>query len=374
MKILLVVPEFPPNYIGWGWVVFENLAKNYQRLWHEVLVISGDYTKKNIFQKIKIIEEKGMKIVRIPEIFTPVSMLNTVMPYPFWYNFSLLKIIKNFSPDFVHLHWYGLFMPAQIAKILKKLKINYTFTIHWAPVSPEKMWSKIISLAYNFYHKFYGFPMLENAKNLTAVSSFARDFDIFKNYKEKIQVIWNGINPEDYQKVDYNIYEKYFKKRENTKIILSVWRIEWIKWFDKIIDLLPKIIEKWYDVKYVILWRDNGEKEKLEQKAKELGVFEKIFFIWFVEWNDKNSFFQNAQVVAIPSESESYWLVGLEARFFQKNIITTFAGWLKDVLWDYKKAFTLEEWEKSFEEIIFDDAKISDFYYDEICKKYLLLK
>ena len=49
MRILLGVPEFPPHHIGWWGVVFESLAKEYQKLWHDVLVISGDYTKNNIF-------------------------------------------------------------------------------------------------------------------------------------------------------------------------------------------------------------------------------------------------------------------------------------------------------------------------------------
>lgn len=100
-------------------------------------------------------------------------------------------------------------MPAQVARILKNLHKEYIFTIHGAPVSPDKMGNKIISSAYNFYHKYYGFPLLNNAKRLTAVSEFAKNFEIFSPWKEKIEVIGNGINPEDYENIsEENLFEK----------------------------------------------------------------------------------------------------------------------------------------------------------------------
>lgn len=373
MKILLIVPEFPPHHIGGGGVVFESLAKNYQKMWHDVLVIAGDYTKKNIFQKLEITDENGVKIVRIPELFTPISVLNSVMPYPFWYNFFVKKIIRDFSPDFVHLHGYGLFMPAQMAKILKKMQIPYTFTIHGAPTSPDKMGNIIIKMAYNFYHKFYGFPLLNGAKNLTAVSEFAKNFAIFEKYREKITVIGNGIVVEDYEKISpKNPYEAYFQKNEKTRIILSVGRLEWWKGFDRIIEILPKMKKAGYDVKYVILWRDNGEKEKWENLAKTLGVAENIFFVGFVIGDEKNAFFENADVIAVPSiEGETFWIVALEARFFQKNVLTTFFGGLKEALSGYKNAYALDEWEKALTEGFSGDAGISEFYYEKICQKYL---
>ncbi len=374
MKILLVVPEFPPNYVWWWGVVFENLAKTYKKLWNEVLVITGDYVKKNIFQKLKIQKENNINILRIPEIFTPISLLNTVMPYPFWYNFSIKKIIKDYNPDFIHIHGYGLFMPAQVANLCKQLHKNYIFTIHWAPVSPEKMKNKIISTAYNFYHKFYGFPMLEQASKITAVSGFARDFSIFKKYKDKIKVIWNGINPEEYENYEDGYFkQKWIRLNADTKIILSVGRIEWIKWFDKIIKLLPQMIEKWYNIKYCIAGKDNWEKLNLQKLAEKLWVSDRLVFLWFVSWKEKNSMFADADIVAISSESESYGLVWLEARLFNKPIITTFVWGLKDALEWYKSAYTLNSWNKGFENKNVENKNIEEFYYENIWKQYLLL-
>lgn len=373
MKILLIVPEFPPHHTWWGGVVFESLAKTYTKLWNEVLVISWDYTENNIFKKLKQKKEKSVDIIRIPELYTPISLLNTVMPIPFWYNKKLKKIVKEFNPKFVHIHGYGLFMPAQLSKICRKLKILYTFTIHWAPVSPEKMKNPIISFAYNFYHRFYGFPMLDWANRLTAVSSYARDFEIFKNYKDKIEIIWNGINSEEYKKPDFDIFsEKKIRKDENTKIILSLWRIEWWKGFQKIIELLPEMEDKWYKVKYCIWGRDNWYRSKLYTLSKKLGVDDNIVYLDFLSWDNKLSALYNCDVFAVPSiEWETFGISALEWRFVWKPIITSFIWWLKDALDWYDNAYKIEDWEKAFFKKSISDEKINNFFYEEIAKNYI---
>jgi len=373
MNILLIVPEFPPHHIWWGGFVFESLAREYQKLWHSVLVISWDHTIRNIFKKIGVSEENNIDILRIPEFFSPLSLLNTVLPYPFWYNSKIKNIIKEFSPDFTHIHWYGLFMPAQAAKICYHLSLPYTFTIHGAPVSPEKMQNKLISFWYNFYHKYYGFPTLKNASRLTAVSWFARDFDIFQDYKKDIEIVWNWLALSDYKKPEYDIFTQlHIRSSKNTKIIFSLGRIEWIKWFEKIIKLIPEMISKtWQDIQYVIAGRDNWEKNNLIQLTKELNIQDKVHFIWFIDGRDKMSALFSSDIIAIPSESESYGLVWLEARVAKKPILTTFAWWLKDALKWYDWAFTLQDYQKAIQYVSNKEWSLDEFTWETISNKYL---
>ena len=377
MNILLIVPEFPPHNVWWGGFVFESLAHSYKNLWHNVLVITWDHTIHNIFRRLQVVSENTIDVLRIPEFYSPISLLNTVLPYPAWYNPRIKKVIKQFSPKFIHIHGYGLFMPAQVSKICVNLWYDYTFTIHGAPISPEKMKNKIISISYNFYHKYYGFPTLRNAKKQTAVSSFARDFEIFSKYKDTISIIWNWLRSSDYIKPDYDIFsKKNIRTSEKTKIIFSLWRIEWIKGFDKIIQLLPKMREELgLDIVYVIAWRDNWEKQKLLDLAKSLDIENHVHFIWFLEWNDKLSGLYSSDIIAIPSESESYWLVWLEARIVKKPIITTFAGWLKDALAWYKHAYELTDYKKALSTTISDEevenSMMKSYEWDSIAKEYL---
>lgn len=373
MKILLITPEFPPHHTGGGWVVFENLAKTYKKLWHDVLVISGDHTIKNIFTSIISQQESWIDIVRIPEIYTPTSLLNTVMPIPIWYQWKLARIIREFAPDFTHIHGYGLFMPAQLARICRDLDIAYTFTIHGAPVSPAKMWNFIISLAYRFYHRYYGFPMLDGANRLTAVSSFARDFDIFTKWKSKIEIIGNGIDPDEYSDPGYDIYkQRWIRKGKNTKIILSLGRIEWIKWFEKIIEKIPEMVKAGYDIRYVIAWRDNGYQKQLEEIAKSLWAMERIFFLGYIDGLDKMSALFHCETIAIPSITETFSIVALEARLLNKPAITTFSGWLVTAFAWYDRVYSLEEWKKSFLESSSGSDNIDVYSWDSIANGYLL--
>jgi len=375
MRILLGVPEFPPHHIGWWGVVFESLAKEYQKLWHDVLVISGDYTKNNIFSLLVEKKENGINIIRVPEFWTPIKVLNTVMPYPCRYNRRIKNIIENFNPDFVHIHWYGLFMPAQLANVVYGLWYKYVLTLHWAPVTPEKIKNILISWWYGFYNKFYGDDLLNNATSITAVSHYAKNFWVFEKYKNSIHVIWNGIIPEDYSsRAQIGVLQKYrIKKNKNSKIILSLWRLERRKGFQEIIKKLPAM-EKSYDVRYVIGGRDNGYKNELLKLAQKLWVEKRLYFIDFVSGEEKNSLIEESDIFAVPSISgETFWISALEARYFKKPILTTFFWWLKDALKNYEHAYCIDEREKAFKPQIIQDEKIDEFFYKSIVKQYLSL-
>jgi glycogen synthase len=82
MKILLAVPEYPPYHIGGGGEVYKNLAENYSKLGHDVVVIYGYYPSKSWFFNIKVYEKNNIKFYQIPEIPHPKNypFLRTVMP------------------------------------------------------------------------------------------------------------------------------------------------------------------------------------------------------------------------------------------------------------------------------------------------------
>lgn len=80
MRILLGVPEFPPHHIGWWGAVFEALAHEYVKLWHEVMVVYGNYDTRTWFEKIKEYFKDGIYFVQVPLIPTPgfLPFLKTV--------------------------------------------------------------------------------------------------------------------------------------------------------------------------------------------------------------------------------------------------------------------------------------------------------
>jgi glycosyltransferase involved in cell wall biosynthesis len=375
MKILLVIPHFPPPEIGGGDVVYKALVGEYKKLGHDVSVLFGDQTEKSFFKLYSEFQKDEVSFYKFPLYPTPsfAKILSTVLPINIFASFQIKKILKKINPDLIHIHGYGLFMPAQVAKVCYKLDYKYIFTIHGAPISPAQMKNPIISLAYNFYKIFFGNPLLKNADRITAVSSYAANFPEFKKYRDKIEVIFNGINKDEYIKPDFNIYENLgINKKENTRIILSLGRIEWIKGFDKVIKLLPEMIKAGYDPIYCIAGRDNGEKENLERLSKDLGVADRIKYLGFLEREDKLSALFNCDIIAVPSLSETFSISALEGRIVGKNILTTFNGGITSALKNYKSSYFLENWSDAFLEKENRLDEVSDYYWNQIAPKYLV--
>lgn len=315
MKILLWVPEFPPYHVGGGGPVFEALAHEYAKLWHKVIVVYGYYPTKTWFEKIKEYVKDWIQYIQVPLLPTPapLSFLKTVLPTFPWNIQQLTKIIETIKPDRAHLHGYGLLFINQLAKILRDRKIPYIYTLHGAPVSADKKWW-IIKMVYNFYKKTRGKAILENACDITAVSQYTIDnFSEFFPYRDKIRVVHNWIYPEEFEKrVWFNIYDRFNLSKDAT-IYLSIGRIEWLKGFDQFIKMIPLLVKSWVDARYFIAGRDNGFKEELDKLIRELGVEDRVFYLWFISWDEKLSALQNGNYLVVPSYTESFGITVLEA-------------------------------------------------------------
>lgn len=346
MKIFLEATDYPPYTSLWGGgVVYKALAQEYKKLGHDVTVVFWRYDSKTWFEKIKkFTDDNDIKFIEIPLIPTPkkFSFFNSVFPIRPWRVRVLKKIFKKAKPDFVHLHGYGLFFTNQLASICKKLWIPYTLTLHGAPVTP---WKKrgIISFMYNIYKNTLWKKLLENTDDLTAVSNYTiENFTEFHPYKDKIRVVPNGIYSEEFEKkVWYNIYDKYNLPSWST-IYLSIGRIERLKWFDQFIKIIPDLVKKWIDARYFIAGKDNWYKKNLDTLANDLWVEDRIYYLWYISWDDKLSMLQNAEFLIITSRTESFGLTALEAMASGLIPIVSDVWWLKEIIQDGKNGIIID--------------------------------
>ncbi len=376
LKVLLVVPHFPPPEIGGGDVVYKALERHYKSAGHRVSVMFGDQNQSRLFSSAVVNNDADVDLYRMPLYPTPrgAGILSTVLPINLWALLSLKKLLRQIGPDFVHIHGYGLFMPAQVARACHRAKIDYVFTIHGAPLSPMKLRNPIISFAYWFYKKFYGVPMLTNAKTLTAVSDFAADFPEFARFRQKITVIPNGVDSGEICCAQKGYFDQYQEHRsEKTVVILSLGRIEWIKGFSEILQLMPTMIARGYDPLYFIAGRNNGERENLQLLASELGLTDRLIFLGFVTGAAKYSAISSCDVLAIPSVSETFSIVALEGRVLGKNILTTFSGGIATALLEYPNAFHLNNWSTCVTHESVTDRGVEQFDWAKIADRYLAL-
>lgn len=345
MKILLGVPEYLPYHIGGGGEVFKNLAENYKKLGYEVVVVYGYYPTKSWNEDIKeYTDENGIKFYQVPEIPYPKSMpfLRTVMPCNFKAWLKLKKIIRKEKPDIAHLHGYGLVFINILSRILYKLKIKYIFTIHGYPETQNKN-NFLVKAIWSLYIKFTMNQTLKRAFKITCISDYIKN-DKRNICKEKSITIFNGINLEDFKNVknDIDIRKKY-NIDNDTKIIFSLGRISEMKGFQEIIKLIPRLFERDIKVKYLIAGDDDGYKKELNKLIEKLDLENCVEFVGFLDLETKKQYIKQCDIFAVPSLWEPFGLVVLEGMIYDKMILTTGRGAIREVLDGYNKKVFLDE-------------------------------
>lgn len=363
MNILLVVPEFPPNTVGGGGIVFKNLAQQYCKMGHNVCVMHGDYKAKSFFKKISKKTKEKINYISVP-----------LMPYPKFGNFvtstpasiraffQVAKIIRKGEYDVVHAHGVGHIFVDTCTFVSNKPII---FTVHGVP-DPSNLIARLI---YSLYKNTFTRLALKKANTITAVSSYTASM-LRTLTNKKVVVIGNALDTGGFSVNNHIIPNSEF-------IIFTAGRLINMKGFDKVIEMLPKFVKKYKNVKFIIAGRDAGYKKTLIQKAKASNVSNSIEFVGYIDRKQLSNFLNKANVVAITSSKEPFNIFALEAMYFNKVILTTFGGGLKTTLGGYTKAVDINS-SDIFSQIEQKQKIKSNFNYTNYCwskiaNKYLKL-
>lgn len=328
MKILLLVPEYPPNTIGGGGIVYENLAKEYLKRGHKVVVMHANYKAESFFKKISFTKTEGLGFFNVPLIPYPkFGNFATSMPASIPATFQTIKIMRKNSFDVIHAHGVG---HAFIDTCVLFSKKPVVLTVHGIP-DPD---SKVSNFIYSIYKKVVTRNVLKRATQVTAVSKFTADM-VRKIANVSVVVIGNGLDT-----AGLTINKSVPKNKKYT--ILSVGRVVGMKGYEMTIELLPKFIKKYRQVEYVIVGHDTGYKSTLLKFAKTIGVAKNVRFVGFIGKGKVSKLLNTCDLVSITSTKEPFNIFALEAMYFSKTIITTFGGGLKTTIGNYNKAVDIK--------------------------------
>jgi len=155
---------------------------------------------------------------------------------------------------------------------------------------------------------------LDAADGIVAISEFVKD-NIVKNYgadERKIRVVHNGVDEEDYTKD----LEKHLGitelKKAGHKIVLFLGRITIQKGPDYFIEAASIVLK--YDPKVIFLVAGSGDMEhQMIRRAAALGISDKVIFTGFLRGKQLQQVFRAADLFVMPSVSEPFGLVALEA-------------------------------------------------------------
>ncbi len=118
---------------------------------------------------------------------------------------------------------------------------------------------------------------------------------------------------------------------QSAVVITQAGRMTKQKGFECFIDAASKI-RKNYDNTYFLFAGDGPERESLEERCRERGIYEKCLFCGFRD--DMGNIMQASDIVVSPSLSEGFPVTMLEAAYFEKPVIASNVSGIPEFICD----------------------------------------
>ncbi len=309
MKIALVVQYFPPKWIAGTEVATYNIAKHLAYLGHEVHVITW--------------KDEELPAITFEEQFTVHRIKSFKRKFitllPFW--IKIFREIKKINPNIVHVQNIGLGLPALVSK--KFYKIPFIVYGRGTEVYKKEFLNRLILKR-----------ILKNADDVIALTHIMKQ-KMSAIESRQIYVIPNGI--------EYDIFRKKKQQSDSLqeKTIIFVGTLYPIKGVKYLIEAMNIIHKTDRSVKCILIG-DGEQRLELERLVKYLELEKVISFIGRIANTDIPQYLWNADVFVLPSLSEGFPNVVLEAMASGLPIVATNVGGLPEIIKDKKHGFLVD--------------------------------
>src|SRR4051794_119423 len=175
--------------------------------------------------------------------------------------------------------------------------------------------------------------MARNAGHIVVCSHYMRGHvaDVYGLEEERIDVIPNGIDPDDLQPVeDLDTLRRRFAAPDE-RLVLLVGRLVYEKGFQLALDALPGVIRRLGDVRFLVAGSGTHEAE-LKKQAEKLGLMEHGTFMGWIGDAVLHSLYRIADLPVVQSIYEPFGLVALEAMASGCPCIVADTGGLREVV------------------------------------------
>ncbi|EGD53176.1 glycogen synthase [Thermoanaerobacter ethanolicus JW 200] len=327
LKVTMFTNEYPPNIYGGAGVHVDYLVRELSKLMEVDVRCFGDqdYTADNL--KVRGYKQwdklKENSDPRYQKILGPFSI-------------DLAMVKDEIDSDILHCHTWYTFMAGFLAKKLYDKPL--VVTVH--SLEPLRPWKEEqLGNGYKL-SSWMERTGIEAADRVIAVSQGSKE-DILKYYnipEEKVEVIYNGIDLNQYQKTDRNIARQ--KYGIEGKYILFVGRISRQKGITHLIDAV-KYLPK--DIKVVLCASSPDTQEVLEEVEQKVKLYDNIIWInKMVEKEEIIELYSNAEVFACPSVYEPFGIINLEAMACKTPVVASATGGIKEVVVHEETGFLVE--------------------------------
>lgn len=274
--------------------VVRETAKHLHKMGHQVIILQMNPLN---FQDEELYE--GFRIIRIKSKFQNLFYgASPEIPK------NLLKTLRFFDPDIVHVHGYHTLTSPEIIYLLNKYQSqNIVFSPHFDVFSHDTFAGKYM---WNLYNNLIGKRIIKSPDLICAASNFEAGnvHNILGASESKIKVIPHGVNV-------IEVNEKVNNKGSIN--ILYVGYLLELKGIHYIIKALNELVNK-NNVKAKLTVVGKGPyEESLKVLADKLNVNKNIDWKGFISSSDLINEYKKADVFILASISENYGIVVTEA-------------------------------------------------------------
>jgi glycogen synthase len=157
--------------------------------------------------------------------------------------------------------------------------------------------------------------------------------DIFGVEEERIEVIPNGIAPEDLQPQDGDELERLRLEfaAPDQRLVLLIGRLVYEKGFQIALEAMPRLIDRLPGTRFLVAGSGTHEAE-LRRQAADLGLLGHGTFLGWIGDDVLHSLYPIADLCVVPSIYEPFGLVALEAMASGCPCIVADTGGLREVV------------------------------------------
>ena len=243
-------------------------------------------------------------------------------PYELLLSSKLVDVAINQKLDILHVHYAiphasAAFSAQQILKT-RNIDLPFITTLHGTDITllgKDKSFQPVIEFAIN------------QSDAVTAVSeSLKEDTYQFFDIKKDIEVIPNFIDPSLYRFAEDIELRAQFAEKDEV-IITHISNFRKVKRVDDVIRIFEGVQQQLSSK--LLMVGDGPELHQVKNLARELGISDKVFFLGKSKRIEQIT--SISDVFLLPSETESFGLVALEAMASGVAVVSSNVGGLPEV-------------------------------------------
>lgn len=258
----------------------------------------------------------NVEIVETPLYFVPIDIHRRYLGKQHYLTLAWRARRVADEIDLVHSHltWTAGYAGQRLAD---RCDVPHVLTIH-----ENSEWFERLREG-----RFQARSVWRDADHLIRVNR--QDLDALSEFNDSVSYVPNGFNPDLFPSTSRAEARSQLGLSESTQVLFSLGTLKERKGFHNVIEVLPELED--LDVEYYV-GGQGPQFSRLQDLAAERGVDDSVHLLDFVPEDEVKYWMNAADLFVLPSYSESFGVVALEAMACGTPVVTTRNGGTEEVV------------------------------------------